>query len=84
MFFYQGEPLENGQAPPADPTAPAVEEKGQRVSCPSCGRLLCRIKAVKESASAGFSVEIKCKSGGCHRLTELTYHEGRISVALLA
>lgn len=70
------------QAETVTPSAAVTENAAQRVSCPSCGHLLCRIKQVKESATAGFIIEHMCK--GCHRKCDLTYQQGSFSVALLA
>jgi len=52
---------------------------GQRISCPSCGKFLFRWKKV-EPTSATVSEEHKC--GGCHRVVDVTYSGGKISVAL--
>lgn len=69
------------QAASAEAATPDTE---QRVACPSCGRLLCKIKMVKEADSAAFLIEIKCKSGGCHKVCQLNYTGGQFSVAVLA
>lgn len=55
----------------------------QRVCCPSCGRVLAKIKMVKEPESSAFIIEIKCRTGGCHKLCQLNYNGGQFSVAIL-
>lgn len=55
----------------------------QRVSCPSCGRILFSIESVRKPADASFSLRTKCKAGGCHKFCLVTYDEGKLIVALL-
>jgi len=55
----------------------------QRVACPQCGRLLFIIEKVDDVETASFMIGAKCKSGGCHRKSQVIYRHGRLTVSLL-
>lgn len=59
--------------------SPAVAPFEQRVACPSCGRLMLKVTDRESS----FTIETKCKTGGCHKISRVTYKDGKFNVTLL-
>lgn len=60
-------------------TKPVPE--GQRVSCPSCGHLLFKIKELK-AGEIPASIEIKCKASRCGKFVNVTFIAGKLNLAL--
>lgn len=56
-----------------------LDAKGQRVSCPSCGRFLTRFTKVEPSTATVTQLK---KCDGCHKQIEVVLDAGRVSVAL--
>lgn len=68
---------DSGEA--AKSEAATLPARGERISCPSCGRFLIRITKLSQlGVTIGW--QMKC---GCHRDCEITYSAGKLSVALV-
>jgi hypothetical protein len=80
-FFYRSEAL-LGEGAQTDAAAKQAPDGAQRVSCPSCGHLLFKVKTLEGADAATVGIEIKCKASRCGRFVEVTFQAGRLNLAL--
>lgn len=74
--FLFGESLEHAADQGAAANAATKPAEKVRVSCPSCGHLLLRVRH-------GSECDLEAKCSGCKKLCEIGYHASKVSVATI-